>query len=328
MSKKVKILCLTDHRGHSSENSVYALLRTMLQHPDCLQIDVASRGNKDNDDFFYQFDSTLLSVVQVSSNFEWDKTGQQFTTNTKVVSISDYDWIFLRLPRPIPEVFFEFLMSIFPEERIFNRPSGIIETSSKAFLLEVADICPPMQLIHNQASLEVFKAKFPIVLKPFLNYGGKGILKIKDDLVWEGQHATAYTEWIAAQNSDNLEYLGMQYMENVHLGDKRIIVCNGHILTAAIRYPAEGSWMCNVAQGGHSAPSEPTAEEYQMIEQLTPILLPKGIIIYGVDTLAGPDGKRRLSEINTLSIGGIAPSGQNVVQKAVDAIWEFITQHS
>ena len=184
-----------------------------------------------------------------------------------------------------------------------------------------------MQLIYNQASLEAFKAKFPIVLKPFLNYGGKGILKIKDDLVWEGQQASPYSDWVAAQDFDNFEYLGMQYMENVHLGDKRIIVCNGQILTAAIRYPAEGSWMCNVAQGGHSAPSKPTLEEYQMIDKLTPILLPKGIVIYGVDTLAGPEGKRVLSEINTLSIGGIAPSGQNVVQKAVNAIWEFILNH-
>ena len=327
MSKKIKILCLTDHSGHSSENSVYALLKTMLQHPDCAQIDVASRGHKENDSFFYQFHNNPLHVVQVSPNFEWDKTGMQFSQNTKSVSISDYDWIFLRLPRPIPEGFFEFLMSIFPEERIFNRPSGIIETSSKAFLLEVADICPPMQLIYNQASLEAFKAKFPIVLKPFLNYGGKGILKIKDDLVWEGQQASPYSDWVAAQDFDNFEYLGMQYMENVHLGDKRIIVCNGQILTAAIRYPAEGSWMCNVAQGGHSAPSKPTLEEYQMIDKLTPILLPKGIVIYGVDTLAGPEGKRVLSEINTLSIGGIAPSGQNVVQKAVNAIWEFILNH-
>jgi len=39
--QKINMLVLTDHRGHSSENSLYALLRTMRQHPGIAKLDVA-----------------------------------------------------------------------------------------------------------------------------------------------------------------------------------------------------------------------------------------------------------------------------------------------
>ena len=42
--RKYKVLVLTDHRGHSKENSIYAILQVMLKHEQCAQIDIASRG--------------------------------------------------------------------------------------------------------------------------------------------------------------------------------------------------------------------------------------------------------------------------------------------
>ena len=52
-----------------------------------------------------------------------------------------------------------------------------------------------------------------------------------------------------------------------------------------------------------------------------------GIIKYGFDTLVNDEGKRVLSEINTMSIGGLAPleelSGKPVVRQAAQTIWQY-----
>ena len=65
-----------------------------------------------------------------------------------------------------------------------------------------------------------------------------------------------------------------------------------------------------------------------MVERLNEVLLSRGIIMYGADTLLGDDGHRILSEVNTLSIGGIKPmadlTGLPLVERAADLLMDYI----
>ena len=100
------------------------------------------------------------------------------------------------------------------------------------------------------------------------------------------------------------------------------------ILAASLRLPAEDSWLCNVAQGGTSVPSQVDADEIKIIETITPKLLEAGILIFGADTLVNDDGKRILSEVNTLSIGGFPQAekqtGKPILQQTIDAIMQYV----
>ena len=160
------------------------------------------------------------------------------------------------------------------------------------------------------------------------SYGGKGIVKIDDESVWEGDDKISFSEFKEKMKGRLIKYLGMKYLKNVHAGDKRIVVCNKKILGASLRLPPKDSWLCNVAQGGSSHPAEPDSEEKAMANQLGQMLFDKGIILFGFDTLLGDDGKRKLSEINTLSIGGLPQigilAGKPVVKTAASLIWEYI----
>ena len=122
--------------------------------------------------------------------------------------------------------------------------------------------------------------------------------------------------------------LAMKYLRNVSLGDKRTIVINQQVLGSAIRMPAADSWICNVANGGHAIHSQPDEDELKIERELTPLLFKKGIIMYGFDTLVDDDGHRVLSEINTLSIGGIGPmselSGKPLLKQAAKLMWEYL----
>ncbi len=74
--------------------------------------------------------------------------------------------------------------------------------------------------------------------------------------------------------------------------------------------------------------SEADDHELLIEKELTPLLYEKGVIMYGFDTLVDDDGTRVLSEINTLSIGGLGPmeemSGLPVVQIAASQLWDYI----
>ena len=213
---------------------------------------------------------------------------------------------------------------------IINHPNGIEQTSTKAFLLNFPKICPPMKLCKSIDEILEFANRFPIVLKPLKEYGGKGLLKINGDVLNDGSDDFDTNDYLRKQKEyiETEGYLAMKFLKNVSEGDKRILVVNGKILASSLRLPAKDSWLCNVAQGGRSVASEVTSEEEKIIRRITPKLRRAGILIFGADTLVDDDGKRILSEINTLSIGGFPQAekqtGRPVVQEAIDGIIEFV----
>ena len=330
MTKKYKFLVLTDHSKHSKENSVYALMSTLSQHSSCEKVDIVSRGNRANDAFFEEQETEKVYAISVTKDFTFDEIGQQFSKNGKVVAVRDYDVIILRLPRPVGSDFMGFIEYLGENKVIINHPNGIEQTSTKAFLLNFPKICPPMKLCKSIDEILEFANRFPIVLKPLKEYGGKGLLKINGDVLNDGSDDFDTNDYLRKQKEyiETEGYLAMKFLKNVSEGDKRILVVNGKILASSLRLPAKDSWLCNVAQGGRSVASEVTSEEEKIIRRITPKLRRAGILIFGADTLVDDDGKRILSEINTLSIGGFPQAekqtGRPVVQEAIDGIIEFV----
>lgn len=326
--KRFKMLVLTDHRSHSVENSIYALLLALRQNPLCSGIDVASRGNALNNSFFNKYLDRGIFVSPVDASFAYYRDGRRFEHFLRRAQPEEYDVIFLRLPPPVPEAFWEFLTRVYPEKQIINRPSGIRETSSKKFLLRFSDLCPDMQLCRTAEQIRSFAARFPIVLKPLDNYGGRGVLRIEEGRVWEGNIAVDLDAWLSGMEGADFEFLGMRFLPNVSQGDKRIVVCNGEVLGASLRMPAAGSWVCNAAQGGTPHRATLTPEEWAIVRRVTPELMKRGIVMFGIDTLTDDDGRRVLSELNTVSIGGLVQMGrlneEPVVRRAAEGIWKYI----
>lgn len=330
MNKPYNFLVLTDHSGHSSENSIYALMAKLAQHPQCGKLSIASRGNRANDDFFQNCQSATLFAINADVNLCFDASGQQFSENTELVNVADYEVIIMRLPRPITNDFLDFVAEIGKDKVIINHPKGIDMTSTKAFLLHFPEVCPAIRLCYSIDEIMDFAKQFPIVLKPLKEYGGKGLLKIDGDILNDGNNDFDTTSYLQNLKSyiETEGFLAMEFLKNVSQGDKRILVVNGQILASSLRLPAKNSWLCNVAQGGSSVPAEATPEEIKIIETISPKLLEAGILIFGVDTLVANDGKRILSEINTLSIGGFPQAekqtGKPILQQTIDGILKHI----
>ena len=313
--KRLSFLVLTDHSGHSDQNSLYALVNTLVADPRCSRVDVASRGNAANADFFSGVGAQVMGFA-VGDALHYSPDGGGFAGRGRNLALREYDVIWLRLPHPIPDAFFGNLASRIPSAPplVVNDPEGIATTSTKAFLTRFGEWTPPTRLVHSESEARAFAREHPIVLKPLRAFGGLGILRIDrpDDP-------------IRADFSE--PYLAMKFLRNVSQGDKRILVVNGKILAASLRIPPAGEWLCNVARGGRSVAAEVSPEEAAMVAAIGPELTARGICFAGIDTLVDDDGKRVLSEINTLSIGGFpqaeVQSGRPILQLAIDELFSY-----
>lgn len=329
MSKSHKVLVLTDHSGHSDQNSIYSLLREMVSHTQCASLDVASRGLSINEAFFKDNDADALHVARIDKHFAYTEDGAAYTANLKSADVTSYDFVFMRLPRPISDDYILWIEETFSNAVIVNRPSGIIKTSTKAFLLNFPSVCAEMKLCYSVSDVMEMVNRYPIVLKPLKEYGGRGLLKIDRAHIDDGielHDTAAYLLSISDQIASD-GYLAMKYLKNVSEGDKRILVVNGKIMASSLRLPKEGSWLCNVAQGGKSVSTEVTEREKEIIATISPVLIENGIVIFGADTLVDDDGSRVLSEINTLSIGGFPQaqkqSGLPIIKDTINKLFEY-----
>jgi glutathione synthase len=302
----------------------------MLDETRCLDIHLASRGVEANRPFFQHNDFSNLDCIKIAKGFTFDPSGLQFSKNNIAVNPQDYDIIFLRLPRPVSDEFLEKLTISFNDLVIINNPLGIIECSSKAFLLNFPEWCPPIKLCRSNEDIFQFNESYDMVLKPLKEYGGKGIIKISKGIANDGINDITLEKYLPKIQKELTEhgYLAMKFLPNVSKGDKRLLVVNGKILASSLRLPKEGSWLCNVAQGGSSVSSEESKEEKEMIKNISPILIAKGILIYGADTLENDQGKRVLSEINALSIGGFPQAekqtGKPIIKQTIKEFFNYV----
>ena len=324
----MRFLILTDHRGHSDQNSLYALARTLVSDPRADVVLVASRGNSANDSFFAGELSAALAVTPATANFAYDPTGRQFTQTLLFTTLTAADVVWLRLPPPAEGPFFTALSYLAPASspRIINDPAGVLLTGNKAFLLNFPEWTPPTLRAQTAAELRAFAEHHPLVLKPLTEYGGRGLVRIREGRVETDGRSYPLDDWLVG--TDPADYLAMQYLKNVTEGDKRILVVNGRILGASLRLPAPGEWLCNVARGGTSILAEVSERERAMVAAITPTLLRHGVVFCGIDTLTDDDGQRVLSEINTTSIGGFpqaeAQTGRPVLQQTIDELFAYL----
>lgn len=310
--KTLKLLVLTDHRTHRSSNSFYRLVAGFYEDPRLSSVWLCTRGDSANNDFFNSC-TTRLTAIKMHGHFDYSDLHEAWDARGMHVDLNDFDAVVLRIPRPVDDSFFSFLEESFHDpEMIVNRPKAILEVSSKRFLMEVDQFTPPVRIVNTLDDIiGAYEDMGAVVLKPFLEYGGKGVVKYDGTRISTGSKLRSLDGWFAeTSEAGEFPMLAMKFLKRVYEGDKRIIVANGHFIGASLRKPAEGSWLCNVAQGGEASISELTEEERQMTDDLSGILTEKGIILFGFDTLVNDDGKRVLSEINVLSPGGIWPAEQ------------------
>ena len=330
------LLVLTDHRRHSDANSLYALARAFVADSRLSEVRVASRGTPANAAFFAagpEPDPNRLPLATLTATRDFSRVAAAAAFEGADLSSTPLAWadvVFLRVPHPVPASWFTHLRRCFGDKPIYNRPEGIAETTDKAWLRNVAELCPPMRVCRSAQRLVTYIASpapdgrpRDLVLKPLRGYGGQGVMRAYGGAIYTPDGPVPLADWPAHPLARE-SYLAMDFLPGVREGDKRIVVVDGHIVGAALRVPAPGQWLCNISQGGHAELTEPDPAELAIVRILNPLMDERGIVMYGVDTLLGNEGHRVLSEVNTMSIGGLLDLpdifGRTAVQYAAELL--------
>ena len=342
----VTIATLTCSRTHGSYESIYPLLKAINDHGENYVLWVVDRSDSRNSEFFgtklnpidagkpsYQngsFNKTTVYGKIVDSEFSYSKEARWFKDSSPL-DLNTVDAIFLRMDRPFDDDQLLKLKGNFSNCVIINDPVGIINTGSKEYLLNFPTLCPSMKVCGSIKQAINFLEKQDAVFKPFHGFGGQGIIRFSDYGFFDGEKSVTRDEAIkilSKRISNGEKYLAMEYMYNVREGDKRVVVVGNKILGATLRMPAENSDLCNLKAGGTAHPAKPDSDEMLIAETLMPYLSKEGILIYGFDTLVNNEGKRILSEINTLNVGGFLQaeefSGDPVIQWAAIEFCKFM----
>ena len=217
----------------------------------------------------------------------------------------------------------------FKHSLMVNDPLGINLTANKKYLLNFGGLTPVSQLINSSEGLDSFiELVGEVVLKPLDSNGGRGLVRVNNASIYFEDRECTYKDGIDEVHLriEREAMLGMEYLDGVREGDKRIIVCDGKVIATILRKPKGGSWLCNLSMGGtFEIGVEVTSDEVVIIDRVSLDLEDKGIFIYGLDTLFdNKKQKRVLSEINTSNVGGIL--NPEITTKYVDGLIEYINQ--
>ncbi len=198
---------------------------------------------------------------------------------------------------------------------VVNDPREVINAPEKMFVLDYAQFMPPTLVARQLEDIRAFQRKHgAVVVKPLHGNGGKAIFRIDAD----GMNLSALSEVFNQTWPE--PHMVQPFLPEVAQGDKRIVLVDGEFAGAINRFPGEGEFRSNLAQGGHAEATTLTAREEEICAAMGPELKRRGLVFVGIDVIGG----KWLTEINVTSPTGIVAIDQFNDTDTPALIWDAI----
>ena len=198
---------------------------------------------------------------------------------------------------------------------IANDPREVVNAPEKMFVLDYAQFMPPTLVARSLDDIREFQRRHgAVVVKPLHGNGGKAIFRIDAD----GTNLSALSEVFNQTWPE--PHMVQPFLPEVAQGDKRIVLVDGEFAGAINRFPGEGEFRSNLAQGGHAEATGLTAREEEICAAMGPELKRRGLVFVGIDVIGG----RWLTEINVTSPTGIVAIDRFNGTDTPGRIWDAI----
>ena len=247
-----------------------------------------------------------------------DVEGDHFTLEPEQhVDLSIFDVVLMRQDPPFDLHYItatHLLERIHPKTLVVNAPSEVRNAPEKIFVTHFPELMPPTLISRDKADIEAFRREYgDIVMKPLYGHGGAAVVRItRDDLNFGSLYdifSHSYREpWVI-----------QRFLPEIKEGDKRIILIDGQFAGAVNRVPSEGDLRSNMVRGGAATATQITARERQICETIGPELAKRGLILVGIDVIAG-----NLTEINVTAPTGIRAIKRIGGPDLAPKVWEAI----
>ena len=245
---------------------------------------------------------------------------------TNWLPLEDYRLTFVRKDPPFDHAYLDFcwLLALafpnhdavrrFSQTRVtdatavecINAPSGLLSFHEKTLqfaALACGALTPaevmPAAVTHDETMLSGLLADWDLgegehgyIIKPWLGFGGRGVVKVKDS-------TAALVEW-RERSREGLCIVQPFDPEVLRSGDLRILTAGQGIVGCFLRKPAPGRIESNLAQGGSAHRHELTERQRNTVNKLIPFLREHGIFFAGIDMIG-----ERINEVNITSPTGL-----------------------
>ena len=200
------------------------------------------------------------------------------------------------------------------ETLVVNDPASVRNAPEKLFVLGFADLMPATLVTRRLDEAMAFRAVHgEVVVKPLYGNAGSAVFHIAK--------ADANLPALVELFSDvwREPFMVQQFLPDVSLGDKRIVLVDGVPTGAINRLPKTGEIRSNLAAGGSAHATELTPREAEICATIGPELKRRGLIFVGIDVIAG-----YLTEINVTSPTGIVAIDRFNGTDTPGLIWDAI----
>ncbi len=206
---------------------------------------------------------------------------------------------------------------------IVNSPSALRKVNEKFFINYFPECTPKTMVSRNLEDIRRFINKYNnAVLKPMDGMGGSGIFKVsKDD-----PNLNVILETLGDFGKNTI--MAQEYIDDVTLGDKRILLVDGEPATHGLaRIPQGNEFRANIAAGGKGVVEKLTKRDLWICEQIKPTLKELGLLFVGIDVIAG-----FMTEINVTSPTCIreieAETDNQIARKLISVIEDNISKRN
>lgn len=233
----------------------------------------------------------------------------------KKLPLKKFDALFLRKDPPVDMYYLHhlyLLMKLEGEVLMVNKPSAILRFNEKLSALSFP--FSPKTLVSFNADQIVEwakKQKRGVVVKPLSDGSGRGVIKIKKSKVKNQNSGKILKEMTG---DGRFMVVCQEFLPQISVGDQRIVLWNGKILTHFIRKPKPGNFLANTAAGGQLLPFPLGAREKKIAETVGAWAKKEGLYIVGLDVI-----RPYLTEINVTSPAGVQ-QGNSVYGKQFERI--------
>lgn len=179
---------------------------------------------------------------------------------------------------------------------VVNDPIGIKRANEKLYPLNFPQLHPRTLISRDIPTLKHFLQELggQMIVKPWDGNGGRGVLFCS-----KGDRNLSSLLEIATADGRNY-VIAQQYIPEVRLGDKRIILVNGEPKGAILRVPAESEHRGNIHVGARVERTALTERDREICATIGPSLRRDGLLFVGIDVIG-----QYLTEINVTSPTGI-----------------------
>jgi glutathione synthase len=249
-----------------------------------------------------------------------DEPGNHFTLGEpRREALNGFDVVLLRQDPPFDLAYItstHLLERIHPKTLVVNDPASVRNAPEKLFVMNFPQLMPPTLISRDLDEINAFRDKHgAVVMKPLHGHGGAAVFRVMpQDMnfgsLYDMFSVTFKEAWVI-----------QQFIPEVKLGDKRIILVNGEFAGAVNRVPAADDLRSNMVRGGAAKETELTPREREICATVGPALRERGLLFVGIDVING-----NLTEINVTSPTGIRAIARLGGPDVAAKIWDVIEQ--